>query len=393
MGGVAHDRQLPNKLSLGRLLLSAAFVADLSSSWPFKATAALGIFVVGSLTDWLDGWIARTRQWESDLGKLLDPLADKILITAAFIALLELGYAPMWVVVAIVSREFLITGLRTLAATRGFVLGAEKAGKHKTLSQILFVLACLTDQSLQELGAQESFLSRWLQLVQPPLLWIVLCITVASGLIYLVKNRGLFLASDPVPPIPASSVKREAVNCPAFKEWEAVVKALGSGHQSLLLRKGGLGELRRGFQVQHQRFWLLPTRFHQAQDKLKPPFASWVSRDEKPTEILLEYVAEVKEATFLTDWDHVEALDPFHIWATETVREKFFCGPVPGVHCLFVRVFRADPPVRIPWHASYEGCRSWTEVPASWERSRLIPVLTEEEFRQLLERISGLVRV
>jgi CDP-diacylglycerol--glycerol-3-phosphate 3-phosphatidyltransferase len=389
-----HDRQLPNKLSLARLFLSALFVADLTFPWAYQATVALGIFAVASITDWLDGWIARTQKLESDLGRLLDPLADKILITAAFIVLLQLGYVPMWIVVAIVAREFLITGLRTLAATRGFVLAAEKAGKHKTLSQILFVVCCLAYQALEEVGAGHTVLAYLLRVSIPPLLWLVLCITIASGLTYLLKNRSLLFAfQEGAPPQePSKDVPgKDSAVFPAFKEWEAVVRALGTGRQSVILRKGGLTELRRGFQTQHGKFWLLPTRFHQREEKLKPAFRSWV-QNASTTRLTLEYVAQVEESSFLTDWDQVLALDDFHIWSTQTIREKFFCGKTPGIHCLLVRVFRVQPPVALSWDPSYDGCRSWIDVPASWEHCQIVPVLEEEEFLQLRERITGLVK-
>jgi CDP-diacylglycerol--glycerol-3-phosphate 3-phosphatidyltransferase len=185
---------LPNQLTVLRLFFCAFFVAALSSESPYALTSALVIFLAASLTDWLDGHLARKWNQVTDLGKLLDPLADKVLISAALIGLLRfpLVPVPLWMVVTIIAREFLITGLRTLAASKGYILAAEKLGKHKTLSQIVVILGSLTFVSLHELGWQDSRLEEALAASLPFLFWIALLITVGSGALYLFKNRGLF---------------------------------------------------------------------------------------------------------------------------------------------------------------------------------------------------------
>lgn len=105
--------------------------------WSFSYTAALLLFIGASVTDYLDGYYARKLGLVSNFGKLMDPLADKVMIAAAFICLVPLKAIPAWVVIVIVSREFLITGLRLLAAGRGTILPSERLGKHKALWQIL----------------------------------------------------------------------------------------------------------------------------------------------------------------------------------------------------------------------------------------------------------------
>ncbi len=135
---------LPNQLTVARLVLSVFFVACLSVRFPFNHTLALAIFLIATATDYLDGEIARKHNLITDFGKLMDPLADKILTAAAFICLIPYGALPAWVVIVIIAREFLITGLRLLAGAKGVVLPAEKLGKHKTgwqMATIIFLPA------------------------------------------------------------------------------------------------------------------------------------------------------------------------------------------------------------------------------------------------------------
>src|SRR3984957_12127703 len=128
----APTLNLPNQLTVLRLGMCGLLLISMSFPWPYAATAALLIFALASLTDLLDGAIARSRNLVTDLGKLLDPLADKVLITAALVSLVERHEAPMWMVVIIMTREFLIMGLRQIAALKQKVMAAERVGKHKT---------------------------------------------------------------------------------------------------------------------------------------------------------------------------------------------------------------------------------------------------------------------
>ena len=124
---------LPNKLTISRILMTVVFLVVLIVEFPLHYTVALLLFVAASITDCLDGSIARKHGLITDFGKLMDPLADKVLICSAFIAFIELGWMPAWMVVVVVARELAITGLRLLAASKNIVLAAEKQGKNKRM--------------------------------------------------------------------------------------------------------------------------------------------------------------------------------------------------------------------------------------------------------------------
>ena len=109
-------------------------------SWAWGYTAALVIFVAASITDWLDGVLARKWKLETDFGRLMDPVADKVMVAAAFICLIPEKAIPAWSVIVVISREFLITGMRLLAASKGVVLPAERLGKHKATWQMVTVI-------------------------------------------------------------------------------------------------------------------------------------------------------------------------------------------------------------------------------------------------------------
>jgi CDP-diacylglycerol---glycerol-3-phosphate 3-phosphatidyltransferase len=183
---------LPNILTLLRLGLSAFLVASLSVEYPFHFSIALLVFLLASLTDYLDGVIARKWDLITDFGKLMDPLADKILTASAFICLIPFGALPAWAVIIIISREFLITGLRLLASSSGIILPAEKLGKHKTAWQmitIVFFLALLAADDFAPLGSDVVDLL-W-SYGGAALVTVTVVLTVFSGLAYLWKNRTL----------------------------------------------------------------------------------------------------------------------------------------------------------------------------------------------------------
>jgi CDP-diacylglycerol--glycerol-3-phosphate 3-phosphatidyltransferase len=180
---------LPNRLTVLRLLLTFPFVFSLSVNFPGAKLLALVIFVVGSVTDYADGYLARKFNLITDFGRLMDPLVDKIMTMSAFICLVSLGTLPAWAVVIIVSREFLITGLRLIAAARGKVLPAERLGKHKTAWQIATILYCLL---LMIIGSRlEPHLSALLNVATLILVYFTVGLTLWSGLSYLVKNWDL----------------------------------------------------------------------------------------------------------------------------------------------------------------------------------------------------------
>src|SRR5881628_198115 len=141
---------LPNKLTISRFVLTLAFLAAIFSEIPYHETLALLLFSAASLTDYFDGKIARRDKLITNFGILMDPLADKILVCSAFIAFVGLGWIQAWMVVIIVARELAITGLRLLAASKNVVLAAEGYGKHKTISQIVAIIAILVFYSYQE---------------------------------------------------------------------------------------------------------------------------------------------------------------------------------------------------------------------------------------------------
>ena len=190
---------LPNKLTVSRLILTAIFLLAMFVEFPFHITAALVLFVAASLTDLFDGIIARRRNLVTDFGKLMDPLADKVLICSAFIAFIELEWMPAWMVIVIVARELAITGLRLLAASKNIVLAAERQGKNKTISQITAAIALLVTHSHADWGivgqlfAFEIVGHAWAWWVAEISKWVAVVLTALSGFLYLWKNRDVYL--------------------------------------------------------------------------------------------------------------------------------------------------------------------------------------------------------
>jgi len=186
---------LPNKLTVSRLFVTVLFVFCLTAQFPYSRSLALLFFAVASITDYLDGQIARRHQLITDFGKLMDPLADKILTAAAFICLIPLHAIPAWVVIIIIAREFLITGLRLLASNNGVVLPAEKLGKHKTLWQIITIVFFLLLLTLKEwLPSQPGWMPALWTTGGGLLITVTTILTVYSGFGYLWKNRCLLTA-------------------------------------------------------------------------------------------------------------------------------------------------------------------------------------------------------
>lgn len=191
---------LPNKLTVSRFGLTAAFlVAFFCERIPYNETAALVLFCLGGITDFLDGEIARRRKLITNFGILMDPLADKILVCSAFIAFVERGLVEAWMVVIIVGRELAITGLRLLAASQNRVLAAESFGKHKTISQITTVIATLVLVSHAQWGAFGTLFTfpingkAWAWWFTEIAKWLTVVLTVFSGAMYLWRNRALYL--------------------------------------------------------------------------------------------------------------------------------------------------------------------------------------------------------
>ncbi len=163
----AASINLPNKLTLSRVLMVPVFVAMLSIHHVAAYVAAFIIFILATITDYYDGKIARERNLITNFGKLFDPVADKVLVAAAFVMLMQLPEldVPGWTIVAILAREFLVTGARTIAASDGSVIAASRVGKLKTILQMSFIFLFLflaviafPVQSLASEAAAESYL-------------------------------------------------------------------------------------------------------------------------------------------------------------------------------------------------------------------------------------------
>ena len=173
---------LPNKLTVLRVVLIPFFVAFLLLS-PGNDTfkwIALAIFIVASLTDMLDGKIARKYNLITDFGKFMDPLADKLLVCSAMICLTELGRIPSWIVVIIIAREFIISGFRLIAADNGRVIAASYWGKFKTTFQMIMVILMIAN-----LGDVVPYYN----LVTQIIMWVALALTIISLVDYIVKNK------------------------------------------------------------------------------------------------------------------------------------------------------------------------------------------------------------
>lgn len=159
-----------------------------------------------------------------------------------------------------------------------------------------------------------------------------------------------------------------------FKEWQVVCDALAAGRQSILLRKGGIHEGRQGFSFAHESFFLFPTRFHALADQVREGEVH-VMPEWQPGELIrITHHAAAVRAITLTDWSQVAALEPFHIYSEQTVRDRFDWegkGMASGsIHLAVVRVHELAQPWEFPYEAKYGGCRSWInlpEPPAGWQ--------------------------
>lgn len=170
---------LPNKLTMFRVILIPFFVLFmLVPITPYDKWIALGIFILASLTDLLDGKIARKYNLITDFGKFMDPLADKLLVCSALICLVSLERIPTWIVIVIIAREFIISGFRLVASDNGVVIAASYWGKFKTTFQMVMICLMIAD-----IGAISIFTTI--------IMWIALVLTVVSLIDYLVKNKGV----------------------------------------------------------------------------------------------------------------------------------------------------------------------------------------------------------
>lgn len=188
---------LPNLLTLSRIPILFGVVGFLYLPFSGASSLAFVLFIIGALTDWADGYYARKQGLVSNFGKLMDALTDKVFMVGLFISLLVIGILPEWtlpLLLLILSREFLITGLRLVAASDGVVLSAEKSGKHKTVSQMVAAILLLS-----AVAVRADFSERLPLIVGDVLHWcglsffvIATLLTVSSGAQYMVKYWSIF---------------------------------------------------------------------------------------------------------------------------------------------------------------------------------------------------------
>ena len=188
-----------NRLTLSRLVLTILFVGALNSSWEYGRTAALILFLLAGITDFVDGEVARRYSRVTNFGKLMDPLVDKIMMAAAFISLVPLKAVPAWAATTVVARDFLITGLRLMASATGKVLPAERLGKQKTSWQVvtvIFFLALLSASELRYADERSTWWSHAWHEAGPILVWITVALTLYSGLGYAWRHRELIATNE-----------------------------------------------------------------------------------------------------------------------------------------------------------------------------------------------------
>lgn len=202
---------LPNMITLMRLLLTAVFCAAASAEGNIGYAIALVAFVLGAISDWLDGYLARKMNLVTSLGKLLDPLADKILVCSGFLYLSAKGLCPVWITAVIMCREFLVTGIRQIAVEKGVVVAADRLGKWKTTFQLTFIITMLTHLAFLEADSGIGLV--WLlQYLSNPehwlftlSLWPAVLLTVVSGYSYFWNARDMILDRDQSGEDPESS--------------------------------------------------------------------------------------------------------------------------------------------------------------------------------------------
>lgn len=175
---------LANKLTVFRVILIPFFLIFLLTNIasPYNNIIALIIFIIASLTDFLDGYIARSRNLVTNFGKFMDPLADKLLVSAALIAFVQMNKLSAWIVIILISREFVISGFRLVASLEGIVIAAGPFGKYKTVSQMIMIIVLIAD-------INNSFMSY----VEQGLIYLSLILTIISAVDYISANKHVLL--------------------------------------------------------------------------------------------------------------------------------------------------------------------------------------------------------
>lgn len=184
---------LPNKLTVGRILLVPFFVAALLIPFPMHTLAALLLFIAASVTDLLDGKIARKNHLVTDFGKFADPLADKILVLSALLCFVQLGWCDCVAVIVVLFREFAVTSIRLIAASKGKVVAANIWGKVKTVTQMVAIITILVLRSAGDIlsltiGAVPVMDTAFF-IIGECLIWISTVFAIISGVIYIMQNK------------------------------------------------------------------------------------------------------------------------------------------------------------------------------------------------------------
>lgn len=187
---------LPNRLTFLRVWLTLILIIFLSLDWAFSYTISLFLFIFASITDYYDGKIAREKHIITTFGRFWDPLADKILVCSVFVFFASLKDIPVrpWMSIIIISREFLVTGLRLLAANDNVVISADSFGKAKTVFQIMTVICVLTHLSLQEVSASRTIIHQirftdFVKITSVIFTWSTVFLTILSGALIVWRNR------------------------------------------------------------------------------------------------------------------------------------------------------------------------------------------------------------
>lgn len=190
---------LANKLTMLRIFLVPIFLIFIAMKGiPYGTILATLVFIIASLTDQLDGYIARSRNQVTTFGKFMDPLADKLLVTSALISLVELGLIPSYAAIIIIAREFAVSGLRTIAASEGKIIAASWWGKIKTVIQIIAIILLLikvnigTSPYLASLINNNSAVNKFFEVAPSVFLYLAVIITIISGIDYFIKNKKVF---------------------------------------------------------------------------------------------------------------------------------------------------------------------------------------------------------
>ena len=171
----------PNKLTVARMIIVPFLVVFLLTGWGGDTNRyiSLALFVVASVTDWFDGYLARKNNLVTNFGKFMDPLADKLLVCSAMICMIELNRLPAWFVIIIIGREFIISGFRLIAAENGIVIAANYCGKFKTASQMIMIILLILHFDGIFVTLEQLFI------------WLSLALTIISLITYIWQNKSV----------------------------------------------------------------------------------------------------------------------------------------------------------------------------------------------------------